>query len=73
MYKVAISVCLFLCPIITQESLDRFASNFDFRNYGRTSSMLLAWFCDSSLSGSTFIGNKAKIVIYDEGQVNGAA
>ena len=35
--------------------------------------MLLAWFCDSTLSGSTCIGNKAKIVIYDEGQVNGAA
>ena len=29
MYKVVISVCLFVCPIINQEPLDRFASNFD--------------------------------------------
>ena len=28
-YKVVISVCLFLCPIITLEPLDRFASNLD--------------------------------------------
>ena len=28
-YKVVISVCLFVCHIITQEPLDRFASNFD--------------------------------------------
>ena len=29
MYKVVISVCLFVCPIITHEPVDRFASNFD--------------------------------------------
>ena len=29
MFKVAISVCLFVCPIITQEPSNRFASNFD--------------------------------------------
>ena len=28
-YKVVISVCLFVCPIKTQETLDRFASNFN--------------------------------------------
>ena len=28
-YKVVISVCLFVCSIITQEPLNRFASNFD--------------------------------------------
>ena len=27
MYKGVISVCLFVCPIITQEPLNRFASN----------------------------------------------
>ena len=27
--KVLISVCLFVCPIITHESLGRFSSNFD--------------------------------------------
>ena len=35
-YKVVISVCLsaclFVCPIITQEPLNRFASNFDWGN-----------------------------------------
>ena len=29
MYKVVISVSLFVCPIITQEPPDRFASNYD--------------------------------------------
>ena len=28
-YEVVISVCLFVCPIITQKPLDRFALNFD--------------------------------------------
>ena len=28
-HKVVISVCLFVCPIITQKPLDRFASSFD--------------------------------------------
>ena len=28
-YKDVISVCLFVCPIITQEPLDQFAANFD--------------------------------------------
>ena len=28
-YIVIISVCLFVCPIITHEPLERFASNFD--------------------------------------------
>ena len=28
-YKVVISVSLFVCPIITREPLDRFALNFD--------------------------------------------
>ena len=29
LYKVVISICQFVCPIITQEPLDRFVSNFD--------------------------------------------
>ena len=28
-YKDVISVCFFVCPIITKKSLDRFASNLD--------------------------------------------
>ena len=28
-YKVVISVRMFVCPIITQDPLDRFASNFE--------------------------------------------
>ena len=43
-YKVVISVCLFVCPIITQEPMDHFASKFDWGN-------VLAWFGDSKLSG----------------------
>ena len=30
-YQVEISVCFFVCPIITQEPLDRFVSNYDWR------------------------------------------
>ena len=30
-YKFVISVCLFVCPILTQEPLDWFASNFDWK------------------------------------------
>ena len=44
-YKVVISVCLFVFPIITQEPLYRFASNFGWgtwENHGN----VLAWFLD---------------------------
>ena len=40
-HKVVISVCLFVCPIITQKPPDRFASSFDWR-LGRPTEMLLA-------------------------------
>ena len=30
---VCLPVCLFVCPIITQEPLDRFASKFELRFY----------------------------------------
>ena len=45
---------LFVCPIITQELLYRFVSNF---NWGtrKSTRMFLTWFWDSKLSGSTFI------------------
>ena len=49
--------------IITQEPFDRFASNFDQetqRNHGM-------------FSGSTFIGKKTKLVIYDQARVNGCS
>ena len=49
-YKVVISVCLFVFPIITQEPLDRFASNFDWGTW-ESRRNVLAWFRDSMLSG----------------------
>ena len=39
-YKVVISVCLLVCPIITHEPFNRFASNFDLWTKG----MFLGWF-----------------------------
>ena len=42
-YKVVISVWVFVCPFITQEPLDRFASKFDCE-LGRPTGMFLAWF-----------------------------
>jgi len=68
--KVVISVCLFIYPIITHKHLHRFASNFN-GELIRTTVMFLAWFWDSKLSGSTFKGKIAKIVIYDKVRVNG--
>ena len=49
--------CLFVCPIITHELLDRFASNIDWEtweNHGNVLSLVLKLY-----------RNKAKIVIYD--------
>ena len=43
-HQVVISVCLFACLIITQEPLDRFASNFDKgtrENHGNVLSLVL--------------------------------
>ena len=40
---VAISVCLIVCPIITQEPLDRFASNLD-SGTQEIHEVFLAWF-----------------------------
>ena len=57
-YKVVISVCLFVHPIITQEPLNRFALNFDWgtrEDHGDVFSLVL----DSKLSGSTFIGKNS--------------
>jgi len=59
-YIVVNSGMVFVCPIITQEPLDRFASNFDWKtrkNHGNLP------------SGS---GKMAKIVIYDQARVNGS-
>ena len=42
-YKVVISVCLFVFPIITQKPLNQFASNFDWDTRS-TTKMFLAWF-----------------------------
>ena len=39
-----ISICLFVCPIITQEPLDRFGLHFNRRTIGRTKVMIIAWF-----------------------------
>ena len=44
MYEVEISVCMFICRIISHEPLNRFASNFDWRtreNHGNVPSLLL--------------------------------
>ena len=43
-YKVVISVCLFVCLIKAQEPLDRFASNFDWgtrETHGNVLSLVL--------------------------------
>ena len=60
-------VCLFVCPIITQEPLDWFASNLIWE-LGRAKKMFLAWFSDSKLSGKL-----AKTAIYDQVRVNGGS
>ena len=52
-YTVVITVCLFVCPIITREPFDQFASNFDWG--GKRTEMFLAWFRNSKLSGFTLI------------------
>ena len=39
---LCLSVCLFVCPIITHKPLDRFASNFVWGT--RLGRMILAWF-----------------------------
>ena len=43
-YKVVISLCLLVCPIITQEPQDRLASNFklgkSFKNHGKVLSLV---------------------------------
>ena len=54
MYEVEMYVCMFVCPIISHEPLNGFASNFDWRtreNHGNVPSLLLK----SKLSGLTFI------------------
>ena len=55
--------CLFVCPIITHELLNRFASNIDWgtwENHGNVLSLVLR-----------LQGNKAKMVIFDQARVNG--
>ena len=51
MYKVVISVRLFVCPIITQESLDRFASNLYRVNSGEPRDVLSSVFSFFTLIG----------------------
>ena len=41
------------------------------RELGRATGMFLSWLWDAKLSGSTFNGKIAKIVIYAKGWVNG--
>ena len=48
-YKVVISVCLFVCPIITQKPLGRFASNL-IGELGRATEILLVGFEIISIS-----------------------
>ena len=43
LYKVVISVCLFVCPIITLEPLDRFGSNFDWGTRETNGNVLSFW------------------------------
>ena len=52
-------VVIYVCPIITQEPLDRFPSNFEWGAIGRTAEMFLAWFQNSKLSRSTFTGKNS--------------
>jgi len=54
-YKVVISVCLFVCPIIAHEPFARFVSNFDWGT--------------REIHGNVL--SLAKIVIYDQALVNG--
>jgi len=51
------NVCMFICPIITGEPLNRL-SQILIEDLGWTTGMFLALFWDSKLSGSTL---KAKI------------
>jgi len=53
-YNFEISVCLFVCPVITQEPLDRFVSIL-IEKLGKPTGMSLAWFKDSKLSVLTLI------------------
>ena len=59
-YKVIISVRLFVCPILTQEPLDRFAAHLDWgtrKIHGNALSLILNWV--------------DPLLIYDKERVNG--
>ena len=53
-YLIVIFVCLFGCPIITHEPLDRFASHFDWE-LGRTTKMVLAWLAGVTMNWVTWV------------------
>ena len=58
----------FLCPIITQEPLTKFASNSDCGTWESHGNGLIAWFRASKLS--RFYRKKTKAEIYDQVRVN---
>ena len=55
-HSVCLSVCWFVCSIISYKPLDQFASNFDWRITG----MFLAWFKNSKLISLNFFFSKFK-------------
>ena len=59
------NLCLTVCPIITQEPLDRFASSFDWGTLESHSNVI-----NMVLPGMRKID---KIVIYDQVRVNGGS
>jgi len=56
-YKAALSVYLFVCPIITQEPLDRFVSNFGWGTGGSQGNVLSLVKENSKLNRLTFKWN----------------
>ena len=70
--NVVVSVCLSVCPIIAQEPIDRFASDFDWgtwQNHGNPE-MFLTWLRDSKLSWMIF---KAKILFPSKSKRRGGS
>jgi len=63
---------MFVCLFITQEPLDRFASNF-IGELGRATGMFLFFFKILSWVGRLLSGKIAKNVIYDQVRVNGGS
>jgi len=55
-------VCVCVCQIVTQEPHWYICLNL-IMELGRATGIFVAWFWDSKMIGSIFIGGKAKIVI----------